>query len=205
MARHVDIGEQGRTAGRSDWLDEPLGSFVERIADETPAPGAGSTAAIVLSMAAALVEMAARFSHAWDGAGPAAARARALRERALPMARRDAKGYEVVLKAARRPGRAGRDAELRAALTDASAVPLELAQAGAEVAELGAMVAASGNRNLRGDAAAGAVLAAAAASAAANLVAINLAENRGDDGAARAAGFAAAAAVAANRALEAST
>jgi methenyltetrahydrofolate cyclohydrolase len=162
VARHVDIP--------SDWLDEPLESFVERIAEETPAPGAGSTAAIVVSMAAALVEMAARFSHAWDGAGPAAARARALRERALPMAWRDAEGYAVVLKAARRPEH---DSELRAALTDASVVPLELAQAGAEVAELGAMVAASGKRSLRGDAAAGAVLAAAAASAAANLVAIN--------------------------------
>jgi formiminotetrahydrofolate cyclodeaminase len=193
VARQVEIP--------SDWLDEPLGSFVERIADETPAPGAGSTAAIVLSMAAALVEMAARFSHDWDGAGPAAARARALREQALPLAARDAEGYDVVLKAARRPER---DAELRAALTGASVVPLELAHAGAEVAELGAMVAASGKRSLRGDAAAGAVLAAAAASAAANLVAINLAENPADDGAARAAEFAAAATAAADRALEAS-
>lgn len=192
MARQVDI--------HSDWLDEPLESFVERIADETPAPGAGSTAAIVLSMAAALVEMAARFSHAWDGAAAAAAGARALRERALPLAERDAEQYAPVLEAA------GRDEELRTALTDASVVPLELAQTGAEVAELGAVVAASGNRNLRGDAAAGAVLAAAAASAAANLVAINLAGSPGDDGAARAAAdaFAAAAANAADRALEAS-
>jgi formiminotetrahydrofolate cyclodeaminase len=193
VARHVDIP--------SDWLDEPLQSLVERIADETPAPGGGSTAAIVLSMAAALVEMAARFSRDWDGAGPAAERARTLREHTLPLAERDAAGYEPVLAAARQPERG---AELRAALTDASVVPLELAQAGAEVAELGAIVAASGNRNLRGDAAAGAVLAAAAASAAANLVAINLAASPGDDGAARAARFAAAASAAADRALEAS-
>jgi formiminotetrahydrofolate cyclodeaminase len=197
VAGHVDVGGQGRAIDASDWLGESLGRFVERIADETPAPGAGSTAAIVLSMAAALVEMAARFSHDWDGAGVTAARARALREHTVPMAARDAEGYGMVLAAPTR-------SERRAALTDASVVPLELAQAGAEVAELGAMVAASGNRRLRGDATAGAVLAAAAASAAANLVAINLAESSGDDGAARAASFAAAAAVAANRALEAS-
>ena len=58
-----------------DWLDEPLARFVERIADETPAPGGGSTAAIVVAMAAALVEMAARLSSGWEGADDAVARA----------------------------------------------------------------------------------------------------------------------------------
>ena len=59
----------------SDWLDEPLARFVERIGEETPAPGGGSTAAVVIAMAAALVEMAARFSRAWEGAEGATARA----------------------------------------------------------------------------------------------------------------------------------
>jgi glutamate formiminotransferase/formiminotetrahydrofolate cyclodeaminase len=179
----------------SDWLDEPLGRFVGRIADETPAPGGGSTAAIVVAMAAALVEMAARFSAAWDGAAQAATRAQALRERALPMARRDAEGYEAVLRATRR------GADVDAALAEASAVPLELAQAGAEVAELGALVTADGKRSVRGDAAAGAVLGAAVASVAANLVAINLARTPGDERTARAAALAASAAAAAERAV----
>ena len=187
----------------SDWLDEPLARFVERIGEETPAPGGGSTAAVVIAMAAALVEMAARFSRAWEGAEDAAVRALQLRERALPLARRDAEAYEAVLQAAKAPG-AGREAELSAALAGASVVPLELAELGSDVAELAAAVVSFGKIGLRGDAAAGAVLAAAGARIAANLVAINLAGSPGDERVDRAAALAVAAAdsaAAADRAL----
>ena len=146
-------------------------------------------------MAAGLVEMAARFSHAWEGAEDAAAQAEALRRRALPLAQRDAEAYEAVLRAG--------DAERRAALDGASAVPLELTQVGADVAELGAAVAAHGKTSVRGDAAAGAVLGAAAARVAANLVAINLAGSRDDERVERGAALATAAAASAERALAA--
>jgi methenyltetrahydrofolate cyclohydrolase len=192
-------------AEASDWLGESLGGFVERIAEETPAPGGGSTAAVVIAMAAALVEMAARFSHAWESAGVATARAARLRERALPLARRDAEAYEAVLLAAKLPDPV-REAELRAALAGATAVPLELAELGSEVAELAAAVVSSGKIGLRGDAAAGAVLAAAGAKTAANLVAINLAGSPGDERVDRASASAVAAAesaAAAERALHA--
>ena len=189
----------------SGWLNEPLARFVERIGEETPAPGGGSTAAVVIAMAAALVEMAARFSRAWEGAEDAAVRALQLRERALPLARRDAEAYEAVLQAAKAPG-AGREAELSAALAGASVVPLELAELGSDVAELAAAVVSFGKIGLRGDAAAGAVLAAAGARIAANLVAINLAGSPDDERVDRAAALAAAAAraaAAADRALRA--
>ena len=52
-------------------------------------------------------------------------------------------------------------------------IPFELAEAATEVAELAALVAAEGNPNVSGDAAAGGDLAAAAASIGARLVAIN--------------------------------
>jgi formiminotetrahydrofolate cyclodeaminase len=133
--------------------------------------------------------MAARFSRAWDGAEEATAQARRLRERALPLARRDAEAYEAVLVA-------GSEAELHIALAGASAVPLELAELGSEVAELAATVVSSGKVGLRGDAAAGAVLAAAGARIAADLVAINLAWSPGDERVGRAA-------AAADRALHA--
>jgi formiminotetrahydrofolate cyclodeaminase len=145
-------------------------------------------------MAAGLVEMAARFSNDWDGAESATARARALRERALPLAQRDAESYEEVLRAP--------PADRPAALADASAVPLDLAEIGAEVAELAAAVAESGKASLRGDAAAGAILGAAATRIAANLVAINLA-SRPDDWVQRGANLAAAAFASAERATEA--
>jgi formiminotetrahydrofolate cyclodeaminase len=145
-------------------------------------------------MAAGLVEMAARFSPTWDGAEDAAVRARRLRERALPLAQRDAEGYEAVLRAA--------PADRAAALAGASAVPLELAELGAEVARLAAAVAESGKPSLRGDAAAGAILGSAAARVAANLVAINLA-SRSDEWVRRAGDLAAAASASAERAMEA--
>ena len=58
----------------------------------------------------------------------------------------------------------------------ASQSPLAIAGVGAELAELAADLARTGNRNLAGDAIAGALLAEAAAQAAARLVAINLTE-----------------------------
>jgi formiminotetrahydrofolate cyclodeaminase len=145
-------------------------------------------------MAAALVEMAARFSQAWEDAGDAAALARRLRDRALPLAQRDAEAYEAVLRAA--------PAERPAALAEASTVPLELAELGAEVAKLGTAVAESGSTMLRGDAAAGAILGAAAARIAANLVAINVGVSS-DERVRRGADLAAAASVSAEQALQA--
>jgi methenyltetrahydrofolate cyclohydrolase len=53
------------------------------------------------------------------------------------------------------------------------AIPFELTEVAAEIAELAALVAAEGNPNVTGDAAAGADLAAAASSVGARLVRIN--------------------------------
>jgi formiminotetrahydrofolate cyclodeaminase len=148
-------------------------------------------------MAAALVEMAARFSHAWEGAANAVERAQALRESALPLAGRDAEACQALLQASKRGDPAGRAEALIAAV----AVPLKIAELGAAVAELGACVATHGNPNLRGDGAAGAVFGAAAARVAADLVAINLASRPNDERVERAAALANAATASAEQAL----
>jgi methenyltetrahydrofolate cyclohydrolase len=122
-------------------------------------------------MAAALVEMAARFAGEWD----LAHRARDQRTRALELAEVELNAYEPVLEALRLPrDDPERPARLAAARTNASQSPLEVAQIGAEVAEMAADIAQAGNPNLAGDAIAGALLAEAAAQAGAKLVAINL-------------------------------
>jgi len=104
-------------------------------------------------------------------------RASALRARALELAEVELHAYEPVLEALRLPPddpeRAGRVSAAQAA---ASESPLEVARIAAELAELAADLAEAGNRNLTGDAIAGALLAAAAGQAAARLVAINLTE-----------------------------
>lgn len=75
---------------------------------------------------------------------------------------------------------------MAAALSQASMVPMEVAEVGAEVAAVAAAIAAGGNPNVRGDAVTAALLAAAGSRAAAALVRINLAGGEGDDRPARA-------------------
>jgi len=104
-----------------------------------------------------------------------AARAAQYRARALELAEVELHAYEPVLEALRLPREdPGRAERISAAQAVASESPLEVARIGAELAELAADLAGTGNPNLAGDAIAGALLAEAAAQAAARLVAINL-------------------------------
>jgi formiminotetrahydrofolate cyclodeaminase len=102
-------------------------------------------------------------------------RAGVLRTRALELADVEMYAYEPVLEAMRLPEDDPQRAErIEAAQTEASHSPLEIARAGAELAEFAAELARTGNPNLSGDAIAGALIAEAATQAAARLVAINL-------------------------------
>ena len=162
----------------------PFEELLDTIAAETPAPGGGSVAAFVTEMAASLAAMAARFAHDWDGAAGAVAQAETLRHRAAPLAGEDAVAYENVLTALRMPEELEpevRDTLIGETLSRAADVPLAIAECAASVAELAAEIAVRGNPNLRGDAAAAAILAASAARVAANLVEINLSTVEGDD------------------------
>ncbi len=118
--------------------------------------------------------MAARFA----GEEAVAGRAAALREAAPPLAEDDARAYERVL-AAPTEGRG-------AALAAAAGPPLVMAEAGAELAELAARLAAEGRSALSGDATAGTLIAEGATRAAVELVLIDLAHAPGDERAARA-------------------
>ncbi len=153
---------------------EALGRFVADLAEKTAAPGAGSAAAVVVAIAAALAEMAARFSADADVTG----RAAALRARTLPLAEEDARAFRAVLDSTGK--------ERPVALSHAADVPLEIAEAAAEVRALASPLLEHGNRNLQGEAVAALALADAAARAAAELVLINLGHESDDPRAARA-------------------
>ena len=129
----------------------------------TPAPGGGAVAAIAASLAAGLTAMAARFApDEWERRAEVVGRAEELRARVEPLADADAEAYGAYM--------ADRTDENVERII---AIPFELAEIAAEVAELAALVAAEGNPNVSGDAAAGADLAAASASVGARLVRIN--------------------------------
>lgn len=164
-------------------LECRVAELLEKVAARTPAPAGGSVAALTLALAAALAEMAARFSDdQWPDAPSAVTEASALRERATPLAQDDADAYGAVLKARRLakddPARKG---ALAASLDQAIAVPLEIARVAAKTAALARRVANHGNPRLRADALAAATLAASAARVAANLVATNLEEAEDDE------------------------
>jgi formiminotetrahydrofolate cyclodeaminase len=151
--------------------EQPLASFLDKIAEATPAPGGGSSAAFALALAAALVEMSAGLA----GDTGAASRAGQLRANALELAERELSAYAPVLEAARLPrDDPSRAVRLEEVLLEASQTPLAIAEGAAEAAELGAAVAHTSSPHVRGDAVTGVLVAEATAAAAATLVEINL-------------------------------
>ncbi len=148
-------------------------SFAEMLAelgDRTPAPGGGAAAAWTGAIAAALLEMAARFAD--DDV--MAARGAELRAQLLQDGERDLESYVPVLAAFRRPREdPSRREELRVALQKASEAPQAMAAAASEIAELAHQVATRIRPAVRGDALTAARLAEAAADAAQQLVELN--------------------------------
>ena len=145
----------------TDLHKQPLESFLAAVAEATPAPGGGSSAAVGAALAGALVEMAARIASAGD-AGKAVRIGSA----------GDPSGKAERIGSLRLEARTPEEREL--ALAAASEPPAHVAETAAEIAELGVQVAGSSSPAVRGDALTGVVFAEAAASAAARLVEINV-------------------------------
>ncbi len=139
----------------------------------------GSAAALVGAIAAAVTVKVARRS---DDFG-LAAQAAALGTRLADLAPSDAEALAIArtaLAASTGGGDERRDFQLGEVLDRASAIPLEIAEACADVAALAGQLAETGEDDSRPDAAVAAVLAAAAAQAAVRLVEVNLAVGSDD-------------------------
>lgn len=180
----------------------PLAELLQRFAARTPAPGGGSGAATGCALAAALVEMAARFDPTPE-AEATVARAAALRGRLLQLADRELEAYAPVLDALSLPaGDVDREVRLAQARSAAADPPLQIAAIATELAALGAETAQAGSPHLTGDALVGILLAEAACRAAVALVELNL-DAPADPRRSRAAELARAAAAARDHALAA--
>jgi formiminotetrahydrofolate cyclodeaminase len=171
-------------------LDRTVAGFLAALADPEPVPGGGSAAAVATAMAAGLLAMTARASKAtWPEAAGVAAQAEALRDRVSPLADLTAAAYADVLELLDEPGPdrpERRDFRLGTALAHAADVPLRIAEAAADVAELGLLVVERSDPARRADAAAAVLLADAAARIAAHLIGVNLAAHSDDERVARA-------------------
>jgi methenyltetrahydrofolate cyclohydrolase len=158
--------------------DLSMDRFLELVAAQEPAPGGGAVAALAAAMAAGLVAMASRFSgrHLEDAPG-ITQQADRLRGQAVVLADEDALAYGAVQAAYALPKEPDPDARrerIRAALTRATEVPLEVARVAADTAVLGSQLVDHGNPNLKGDAVTAVLLARAAAQASATLVELNV-------------------------------
>ena len=181
------------------YLDVRVGDLLESVV-ERGGPGAGAMAGLTAAVAAALVELAARATDRddWPEAAGAAAQARTLRERLVPLARKDAEAYQAAVAQLQERGD---DFALGEALALAADIPLEIADQAENVAALASEAAARANPDLRADASAAAALALGAAWAAAKLVEVNLAMRSDDARLARARQIAAGATRTAREAL----
>lgn len=167
-------------SGTGTLSDLPLSQVLDRLAEKTPGPGAGSTAALVCSLAAALLEMTAAFDTTPMGSA-CGVRAGALRDRSLELADRELRSYEPVLEALRLPDSdPERETRVASAMAAASAAPLAIASVGAQLAGIAAETVDGVSDQLVGEAVVVSELAEGACRAAARLVEINLAGAPGD-------------------------
>jgi formiminotetrahydrofolate cyclodeaminase len=162
-----------------------LHNALEALATADTAQAGGSAAAFVGAIAAAVTVKVARLS----GQEGVSAQALSLRSRLAGLAPTDAEAFAEARKAlavGEGGGDVRRDFQLGLVLNRASAVPLEIAEACADVSALAAELARTGEADAQPDAAVAAVLAAAAAHAAVRLVEVNLALGTDDPRIARA-------------------
>ncbi len=151
-----------------------LRAYLNEVAAGTPAPGGGSVAAVVGALAAALGEMVAnmtlgreKYASAEETLRLATTRLSALRTALLEAAAADEAAYQAYRTATSLPRgsdaeKTARAAAMQRTLIEATNVPLGVARAAGEVAEILELVARDGNPHVRSDAALGAILSDAA-------------------------------------------
>jgi formiminotetrahydrofolate cyclodeaminase len=160
-------------------LDLTVKDWFSELADSRGVPGGGSALAFVASTAAAVLAMIARVS---EQPG-LAAQAEQLRARTAPLAQLDADTYEAALMSpdtteGLKPEQ--RDWAIGRAFAAAAEPPLEIARAGADLAELAAVLAEDGDPRVRADALVAGRLAVAVVQGAGELVSVNLTTLEGD-------------------------
>jgi formiminotetrahydrofolate cyclodeaminase len=138
--------------------EQSVGELLAAVGERTPAPASGAATALTAALAAALVELAARFA----GDEEAVPRANAAVARLVELADEDGVAYAAFM--------ADRTDETRARII---AVPEEIAAQADEIAELGERVASQLRSSVAADAEAGVELARAAARVARRLAELN--------------------------------
>jgi formiminotetrahydrofolate cyclodeaminase len=161
-------------------------NFIGQLASDNPTPGGGSASALAGAMAAALVEMCCnltigreKFRDREEQMLVILERARVLREKMLAAVDEDTDAYDAVSQAYKLPKttdeeKAARTQAIQQALKGACEVPLRVAIAAMETAQLAHIVQERANPNVASDGRVAKVLAHAAREGATANVEINL-------------------------------
>ncbi len=167
--------------------DENVSAILEQLSAATPAPGGGSAAALVGSIAASLVAMVAGLTvgkRAYQSVEhemrDVLTEALKLRDELVELADRDSAAFNTVMAAYKLPketeaDRAERERTIQAALKRATEIPHQTALHCSRVLELAETVVTKGNKSALSDSGTAACLAEGALQAALLNVMINLA------------------------------
>jgi formiminotetrahydrofolate cyclodeaminase len=163
---------------------QPLGEFLDQLAERRPAPGAGATAAIEAALAASLVAMVGRFTTGdrfghQDVVRRVIAGADAERDACLAAAAADEVAFPVVTEALKLPHDtadevAERDRAISAAQQAAAEPPRDVVRSAERLVALAEQLLPIPNPNLLSDVAAATAAARAAATTARLAIEVNL-------------------------------
>ena len=167
--------------------DRSVNEFLDELASSAPAPGGGAVAALAGALAAALVSMVAHLTQGKKDyeavQGPVSQlleQSEQLRGRLAALMGDDYDAFMRLSHAMKLPRgsddeKTVRTSALQAALKDAAAVPLQIAEASADTMQLCRPIAEVGNKNAVSDAGVAVLMAEAGLRSAALNVLINLA------------------------------
>ncbi len=165
----------------------PVHDFLDALASKSPAPGGGGGAAMAGALAAALASMVCnltlgkeKYAAVQDDILGLVEKTEALRHRLTRLVEADEEAYNLLSATYRLPKetdeqKKARTVAIQKALINATATPMEIAQACVEVLALCDPIAEKGNVSAVSDAGVGALLAEAGLRSAALNVQINLA------------------------------
>jgi len=172
---------------------KPVTIFLDELASSAPAPGGGSVAALTGALGAALVSMVCnltvgkpKYADVQNDIQVLLEQSEALRHELVDLLEADVQVYTSVSKAYKMPRdteaeKAARQEAIQAALKEATAVPMKVAEACVKILDLCTPVAEKGNVNAVSDAGVAALMAEAALRSAALNALINLGAIKDED------------------------
>ncbi|MCR4407048.1 MAG: cyclodeaminase/cyclohydrolase family protein [Anaerolineae bacterium] len=172
---------------------KPVTTFLDELASSAPAPGGGSVAALAGALGAALVSMVCnltvgkpKYADVQNDIQALLEQSEALRRELVDLLEADVQVYTSVSKAYKMPRdteeeKAARQEAIQAALKEATAVPMKVAEACVKILDLCTPAAEKGNVNAVSDAGVAALMAEAALRSAALNALINLGAIRDEE------------------------